>query len=222
MKWFFVTAASGAALCLATISQASMMPMGQMGGSSFMINLVSPPAATTQVRRGILMVGHGMMRSAPMPMMTPGTGGSAAVQIRLILSGVSDQEGFVTSSNNHLYLSGSVTTADAGTQALSIAQPFDMTNGTAMLIVPVGPSGMTAPAVVEIESVTIADDAGNTFAVPGFRIAAPAATATPGMPYPTMTPGMPHATMTPGMGMGPTMTPHMGPGGGMGPGIGGH
>ncbi len=214
MKSFSVVAASGAALCLVTLSHASMMPMGQMGGSSFMINLVSPPEATTQVRRGILMVGRGMMRSAPMPMMTPGTGSGSgsALQIRLILSGVSDQDGLVTSSNNHLYLSGSVTTA-AGTQPLSIDRRFNITNGTAMLVVPAGISGITAPAVVEIESVTIADDGGNTFAAPGFRIAAPLATATPGMP---------RATMTPGMGMGPTMTPLMGPGTGMGPGMGGH
>lgn len=215
MKAFSTVVGGAGTLCLLAAAHASMMPMGQMGGTSFMINLVSPPAAAPQIRRGILMVSRGMMAATPTAMMTPGAGPgsqSSGLQIRLLLSGVSGQGGTVTSVNNHLYISGSITAADASTQPIDIDRPFGVTAGTAMVVVPITTAGLTPPAVVQIDNVAITDDHGNTFAVPGFRIAAPVATATAGMPHPTMTPGM---------GMGPTMTPHMGPGGGMGPGMGG-
>lgn len=217
MRFLHVSVIAVVALGLVAPLQANMAQMAQMGGSSFIINVVSPMTATTQIRRGILMINRRMTQMQPM--MTPGAGPgsqSPGLQIRLLLVGVADQDGLVTGGGNHLYVSGSLTAPGAQAQPIAVDQTFGITAGTGAAVVPVGTSGLPTPAVLQIENIEITDAAGKTFGVPGLRLAAPVS-----LPTQSATPGMPHSTMTPGMGPGPTMTPHMGPGTGMGPGMGG-
>jgi hypothetical protein len=137
-------------------------------------------------------------------MMTPGPGpgGNAqGLQIRLLLSGVVNQGGPVTSTDNHLHVLGTLTAADGSSQPIDLDQPFAINNGAAAVYVPLRLSNVPLPAVLQVDHVEL-DDANGTFGLPGLRVAAPAS-----VPTPVMTPGM-GSTMTPGMG--PTMTPHMG------------
>jgi hypothetical protein len=211
MKLFHMVLAAAVAMSVAAPLQAQMSSMTQMGGGSYTTNLISPPTADTQIGRGMLMISQAMPGMRGMPMGTPGTGGNArGLRIRMILSGVNSQNALVTSSGNHLYVVGSLTSADGTSQPVSVDQLFDINGGTAVLYVPLTLPSFTLPATLQIENVAVADANGHSFGVSGLRMSAVSThpTMTPGMHDSTMTPGMHDSTMTPGM-HDSTMTPGM-------------
>lgn len=214
MKWFYMAVAAALATWVAVPVQAQMSSRMQMGGGSYATNLVSPTTADVQIGRGMLMIHRNMHGMQGMGMMTPtpGPGGNAqGLQIRLLLVGVVNQGGLVTSTDNHLHVLGTLTAADGSSHPIDVDQPFAINNGVAAVYVPLSLSNVTLPAVLQVDHVEL-DDTNGPFGLPGLRMAAPVL-----VPTPYMTPGM-NGTMTPGMG--PTMTPGMGgtmtPGMGMG------
>jgi len=215
MKWFHVAVVAALATWVAVPVQAQMSSMAHMGGGSYTTSLVSPTTADRQIGRGMLMINRGMhgMQGTGMMTPSPGPGGNAqGLQIRLLLVGVVNQDGPVTSTDNHLHVLGTLTAADGSSQSINVDQPFAINNGVAAVYVPLGLSNVTLPAVLQVDHVEL-DDANGTFGLPGLRMTAPAAG-----PTPHMTPGM-GGTMTPGTGPRPTMTAKMG--GTMMPGMGG-
>lgn len=215
MRVFPLLMGVAAAGWIAAPSQAQMGHMGEMGGARFMVNVVSPMTSPIQIGRGVLMINRGMMAgmsgSGGMPMMTPGPG-SQGLQIRLFLSGVTDAGTLVTSNDNHLQISGTLTSSDGSNHGIDVDAPFNLTNGTGFFFLPFSLPDVAAPAVLEINKVGIVDAAGNSFGVAGLRTSAPVLSPTPGMmPGMSPTPGMmPRMSPTPGMMGG--MTPHMTPG----------
>jgi len=213
MKCSYVAAAAALAIWVTAPVQAQMSMMAQMGGGSYTTSLVSPTTADTQIGRGSLMIHRSIRGMQGMGMMTPspGPGGNAqGLQIRLLLAGVVNQGGLVTSTDNHLHVLGTLTAADGSSQPIDVDQQFAINNGVVAAYVPLSLSNVTLPAVLQVDHVEL-DDANGTFGLPGLRMAGPALA-----PTPYMTPGM-GGTMTPGMG--PTKTPGMG--GTMMPGMGG-
>jgi hypothetical protein len=201
---FHMVGAAALATWVAVPAPAQMAMMTQMGGSSYATNLVSPATADVQIGRGILMIRQSMHGMQGMGMMTPnpGPGGSGqGLQLRLVLTGVVNQGGRVTSADNHLRVLGTLTAADGTSQPIDVDQPFAINNGVAAVYVPLSLPDVTLPVALQVDHVEL-DDADGAFGLPGLRVAAPTAA-----PTPYMTPGM-GRTMTPGMG--PTMTPHMG------------
>lgn len=184
------------AICVAVPSRAQMVHMGQMGGSSFMVNVVSPASSPIQIGRGTLMIRQGMASmtgmSGGMPTMTPSPGAkSQGVQMRLMLAGVNRGGAPMTASGNRLQVSGTLSSSDGSVELITVDQLFDMTNGVVLLSAPVNMPDVTATAVFEINDIVILDPAGNTFGITGFRISAPVASQTPSMmPTPTMMRGM--------------------------------
>lgn len=200
MKWFHIVVAAVAAWVAVPV-QAQMPMMGQMGGSSYATNLVSPTTADVQIGRGMLMIRRSMHGMQGMGMMTPtpGPGGNVqGLQVRLVLVGVVNQGGLVTSTDNHLHVSGTLTAADGSSQPIDVDQPFAINNGVVALYLPLSFSNVTLPAVLQVDHVEL-DDANGAFGLPGLRVTAPAL-----VPTPYMTPGM-GGTMTPGMGGTPGM-----------------
>jgi hypothetical protein len=212
MKSFHMAVAVALATWIAVPVQAQMSSMARMGGGGYATNMVSPTTADTQIGRGMLMIHRGMRGMQGTGMMTPGfgPGGNAqGLQIGLLLVGVVNQGGLVTSTDNHLHVLGTLTAADGSSQPIDVDQPFAINNGVAAVYVPLSLSNVTLPAVLQVDHVEL-DDTNGTFGLPGLRIAGPVLA-----PTPYMTPGM-GGTMTPGMGrtmtrvIGGTMTPGMG------------
>lgn len=177
---------------------AQMMQGGMMGGGRHgMINLVSPADSPTQIRRGAVMIGSyafGMMGQSSTGSGMPGRGGGGTAGIRVVLRlyGVTDANGLVTSTGNHLIFEGQLTTPTDNSTPISIDQLFALNAGAALVEVPLSMS-ISGPATITIDRIAVEDDGENAFAVPGINLTRP----TPQ--------GTPQATHTPG---------HMGPGGG--------
>ena len=101
--------------------------------------------------------------------------------MRLLLAGVVNQGAPVTSSGNHLYVTGNLTSTDGSSQPIPNDQLFDINAGTAVLNVSLTLSSFTLPAVLEIANVELVDANGKKFGMPGLRMSA--------VPTPQMTPG---------------------------------
>lgn len=210
MRVFRLLIGVAAAGWVAAPCQGQMAHMGQMmGGTRFMVNLVSPMTSRIQIGRGFLMISRGMAGmsgTGGMPMMTPGPG-LQGLQIRMFLSGVADAGTPVTSNGSHLQISGTLTSTDGSNQAIDVDEFFDLTNGTGFVSVPFSLLKVGPPAVLEINKVGLVDASGTTFGVPGLRTSAPLGPPTPGaMPGMSPTPGM----MGGGMGGHTTTLSHMG------------
>lgn len=218
MKVCRIVSGAAALACTVLSAQVGMSQMMPMGTSSFAVNLVSPATAPVQIGRGMLMIHRSMQGMGGgmgnVPMMTPGVGtGSSRLGIRLMLTRVTSSGTLVTSSDNHLQIAGSLTSGDGSSQPVDIDESFDLTDGTAVLFVPLSLPKAADPAVLQIDSIVIVDAAGSGFGLPGLRTSIPP-TATPGM-MPGMSPthGMMAggaSTMTPRMNPAPTMTPGIG------------
>lgn len=103
-----------------------------MGGDRHtMVPLVSPASSTTQIPRGVVMIGAhaGMMGGARTP--TPGAGtpgGARRLLLLLRLSGVSAGGGLVTSAGNRLRFGGRLSAAGANDVPVSIDAPVSQSS----------------------------------------------------------------------------------------------
>jgi hypothetical protein len=199
-----------------------MMQGGMMGGGRHgTINLVSPADSPTQIRRGTIVIASymfGMMGSGASGSSGSGTPG---VRVMLRLYGVTDTNGLVTSTSNHLIFAGELTTPTGNRAPISVDQLFALNAGSASVQVPISLSSVTGPATITIDRIAVQDASDNAFAVPGVALVQPIQQATPG-PIPGRTctsdndcnDGDPNTQdeCTP-MGC-PHMPGHMGPGSG--------
>jgi hypothetical protein len=176
---------SGAVAVAVTLPVAAqMMQGGRMGGGRHgMINLVSPADSPTQIRRGAVMVGqymHGTGQNSMGPA-TPGAGGNRTPGIRVVLRlyGASDRNGLLTSTGNLFVFRGQLTTPTGSHTPIVIDQEFALSSGSATVQVPLSLPSLTGPATITIDEVSIADDTGNTFALPGIALVQPTPQMTP-------------------------------------------
>ncbi len=177
-----VTATAAAFLALPVAAQMMHDSDGMGGGRRTGINLVSPTNSLTQVRRGMLMIGQHMYSSRgmmPAPSLPRDEGGQPRVWLLLRLSGVSDPDGLISRTGNQLVFAGRLSSGSGAEEPLTIDQEFTLTNGAALVQVPVTLPTATDWSRVLIDQVAVLDADGNTFAVPGVVIAQPAPLATP-------------------------------------------
>ena len=165
---------------------AQMVPSGggMGGGRHTMVTLVSPASSTTQIARGVVMIGAhaGMMGGARTP--TPGAGtpgGGRRLLLLLRLSGVSAGGALVTSAGNRLLFDGRLSAAGANDVLVSVDEPFSISNGSALVSVPIDLPATADATVLLIDQVSVLDAAADTIAVPGVSIvsAAPRVSPTP-------------------------------------------
>jgi len=159
---------------------AQMMP-GMGGGRHGAITLVSPADSPTQVRRGVVMVGQymaGMMGQNPGGSGTPGNP-APGIRIRLRLSGVTDPNGLVASTGNHLIFEGQLTTPTGAKVPIAVDQLFAVTAGSALVQVPLSFASVTGSATITIDRVAVQDSSSHAFAVPGIVLAQPTPQTTP-------------------------------------------
>jgi hypothetical protein len=178
-------AAVGLAVTVPVAGQMMHAGDGMGGGRRSSVNLVSPAASQTQIRRGMLMIGSFMgmmgnsaMRGAMMPTPSPGNL-TRGLRVMLRLYGVADSAGLVTSTRNHLLFNGRLTSATGDEQSITIDQEFNLTNGAALVQVPVTVADASSPATLLIDQVAVTDAAGDTFAAPGVMLVQPTPAATP-------------------------------------------
>jgi hypothetical protein len=163
---------------------AQVMQGGMMGGGRHgMINLVSPADSPTQIQYGVIMIGSyalGMMGPGSTGPATPGTG-NAAPGIRLVLRlyGVSDSNGLVTNTNNHLIFDGELTAPTANREPIHFDQPFALNAGSGSAQAFIALPSITGPATITIDRIAVEDNSANVFAMPGVAFAQPTPRITP-------------------------------------------
>ncbi len=188
----FARLIGGVALAVALPVTAQMMQPGDGmgGGRRTMINLISPADSPIQIRRGTVMFGMYMtgMGQNPMGMGMTGSASNGVpatqVVLRLMLTGVSDAQGLITSTDNVFTFRGQLATPGDGTTPVAIdqSQSFALSGGRASVQVPVNLPTLTGPATISIDEVFATDGHGTVFALPGITVAQP----TPqGTPHPT-------------------------------------
>ena len=85
--------------------------------------------------------------------------GPVGLRIVLRLSGVTDANGLVTTTANHLVFEGQLTTPTENSTPISIDQPFTLNAGSAFVQVPISMSTSGA-ATITIDRITVEDSGG--------------------------------------------------------------
>ncbi len=112
---------------------------------------------------------------------TPTPGGNRTPGLRLVLRlyGVSDANGLITSTGNHLIFQGQLTTPAGSKTPIMVDHVFVLNNGSALVQAPLSLPSLTGPATITIDQIIVADDDGSAFAVPGIALIQPTPQATP-------------------------------------------